>query len=230
MVIGGAHKPGVLSIRTMIAGSVALFLPCYTRCLVATGVSFEKLAETITNVHPSRHTRHMGNFHHGVFPAFHSRTRTLSNDLNLGLCFLAAWGIDTFLTCLAKRYFSMTKDILRKHSHVSSFGAIQRDCEDTVRRLQEKLQEEVNSPVSYGGLELLAAAAAASAAVDVTAASFSLRPSFLCKIRPCLPRKQSSTQSDRYSTAVVRTLLHTIFLTREDFLKNGSGIYKFDGV
>ncbi|CAM9791582.1 unnamed protein product [Pylaiella littoralis] len=46
----------------------------------------------------------------------------------------------------AIRYFSMTKDILRKHSHVSSFGAIQRDCEDTVRRLQEKLQEEVNSP------------------------------------------------------------------------------------
>lgn len=43
----------------------------------------------------------------------------------------------------------MTKDILRKHSHVSSFGAIQRDCEDTVRRLQIKLQEEVNSSVSY---------------------------------------------------------------------------------
>lgn len=42
----------------------------------------------------------------------------------------------------------MTKDILRKHSHVSSFGAIQRDCEDTVRRLQDKLQEEVNSSVS----------------------------------------------------------------------------------
>ncbi|CAN0194719.1 unnamed protein product [Ectocarpus sp. 6 AP-2014] len=45
----------------------------------------------------------------------------------------------------AIRYFSMTKDILHKHSHVSSFGAIQRDCEDTVRRLQDKLQEEVNS-------------------------------------------------------------------------------------
>eukprot|EP00752_Nemacystus_decipiens_P003214 g2975.t1 len=45
----------------------------------------------------------------------------------------------------AIRYFSMTKDILRKHSHVSSFGAIQRDCENTVKRLQEKLQEEVNS-------------------------------------------------------------------------------------
>ncbi|CAN0466343.1 unnamed protein product, partial [Ectocarpus sp. 12 AP-2014] len=41
----------------------------------------------------------------------------------------------------AIRYFSMTKDILHKHSHVSSFGAIQRDCEDTVRRLQDKLQE-----------------------------------------------------------------------------------------
>lgn len=41
----------------------------------------------------------------------------------------------------------MTKDILRKHSHVSSFGAIQRDCEDTVRRLQDKLQDEVNSSV-----------------------------------------------------------------------------------
>ncbi|CAM9459336.1 unnamed protein product [Ectocarpus sp. 8 AP-2014] len=33
----------------------------------------------------------------------------------------------------AIRYFSMTKDILHKHSHVSSFGAIQRDCEDTLR-------------------------------------------------------------------------------------------------
>ena len=43
----------------------------------------------------------------------------------------------------------MTKDILRKHSHVSSFGAIQRDCENTVKRLQEKLQEEVNSSVSF---------------------------------------------------------------------------------
>lgn len=43
----------------------------------------------------------------------------------------------------------MTKDILRKHSHVSSFGAIQKDCEDTVRRLQDKLQKEVDSPVSH---------------------------------------------------------------------------------
>lgn len=50
----------------------------------------------------------------------------------------------------------MTKDILRKHSHVSSFGAIQRDCEDTVRRLQEKLQEEVNSPVRYQRSQLKA--------------------------------------------------------------------------
>ncbi|CAN0049278.1 unnamed protein product, partial [Discosporangium mesarthrocarpum] len=44
------------------------------------------------------------------------------------------------------RYFSMTKDILRKHSHVSSFGAIQRECEETVRRLQQRLQGELDSP------------------------------------------------------------------------------------
>lgn len=67
---------------------------------------------------------------------------------------------DAFYAHIFERYFSMTKDILRKHSHVSSFGAIQRDCEDTVRRLQEKLQEEVDSPVSYGVIELFAAAAA----------------------------------------------------------------------
>lgn len=41
----------------------------------------------------------------------------------------------------------MTKDILRKHSHVSSFGAIQRECEETITRLQDKLQNEVDSPV-----------------------------------------------------------------------------------
>ena len=46
------------------------------------------------------------------------------------------------------RYFSMTKDILRKHSHVSSFGAIQTECEDTMRRLQDKLQKELDNPVS----------------------------------------------------------------------------------
>lgn len=51
----------------------------------------------------------------------------------------------------------MTKDILRKHSHVSSFGAIQRDCENTVKRLQEKLQEEVNSAVSCWRAALVAA-------------------------------------------------------------------------
>ncbi|CAM9697603.1 unnamed protein product, partial [Choristocarpus tenellus] len=44
----------------------------------------------------------------------------------------------------AIRYFSMTKDILRKHSHVSSFGAIERECEETVCRLQAHLQEELD--------------------------------------------------------------------------------------
>lgn len=58
------------------------------------------------------------------------------------------WICDEISPLRSFRYFSMTKDILRKHSHVSSFGAIQRDCENTVKRLQEKLQEEVNSSVS----------------------------------------------------------------------------------